>query len=80
MIAKGRCMLTQFLAIFIKYNFKAYAHHNAMTQGNAHRRDSTMAALLLGIVVVFMVCHSVKISLNVYEAYQVNFLNSSPSL
>ena len=43
--------------------------HNSIS--SHHRRDSTMAALLSGIVVVFILCHSTKIFANTYEAYQV---------
>lgn len=43
--------------------------HNSIS--SQHRRDNTMAALLSGIVVVFILCHSTKIFANTYEAYQV---------
>ena len=36
-----------------------------------HRRDTTMARLLMAIVVVFFCCHSTKIIVNFYEAFQV---------
>ena len=37
-----------------------------------HRRDSTMAALLTTMVLVFGLCHSLKAGLNIYEAYMVS--------
>ena len=44
--------------------------HNQMTRH--HRRDTTMVALLFSIVIVFLVCHSSKLVLNMYEAVQVS--------
>ena len=35
------------------------------------RRDTTMARLLMAIVAVFFFCHSTKIIVNFYEAFQV---------
>ena len=43
--------------------------HNTLS--SRHRRDNTMAALLSGIVIVFLICHSTKIITLSYEAYQV---------
>ena len=34
-----------------------------------------MAALLSGIVIVFLICHSTKIVTHSYEAYQVYYRN-----
>ena len=34
-------------------------------------RDLTVAAVLVGIILLFIVCHSFKFVVNVYEAYLV---------
>jgi hypothetical protein len=49
---------------------RATASHNNIS--SAHRRDSTMARLLMAIVIVFLCCHSTKIIVNFYEALQVD--------
>ena len=36
-----------------------------------HRRDTTMVALLFSIVLIFLLCHSIRLGLNIYEAFQV---------
>jgi len=43
--------------------------HNRISR--LHRRDSTMAAMLFCIVVVFFVSHSPRLVLNIYEAIQM---------
>jgi len=48
---------------------RATATHNNIS--SAHRRDGTMARLLMAIVVVFLCCHSTKIIVNFYEAVQM---------
>jgi len=48
---------------------RAATHHHHITGGTGHRRDSTMAALLTSMVLVFVLCHSLKAGLNIYEAY-----------
>jgi len=48
---------------------RATATHNNIS--SAHRRDTTMARLLMAIVVVFLCCHSTKIVVNFYEALQM---------
>ena len=39
---------------------------------NIFRRDQTMTALLSGVVVVLVVCHTPKTVINIYECYQVS--------
>ena len=53
---------------------KASAHHNSLTGGSSHRRDATMATLLTGIVLTFLLCHSIKAGINIYEARKVGRL------
>jgi len=36
-------------------------------------RDLAVAAVLVGIILVFIVCHSFKFFVNIYEAYIVHF-------
>lgn len=48
---------------------RATATHNTIS--SAHRRDTTMARLLMAIVIVFLCCHSTKIIVNFFEAYQI---------
>ena len=36
------------------------------------RRDRAMTALLSGVVIVLIVCHTPKTVINIYECYQVN--------
>lgn len=47
---------------------KATATHNNIS--SSHRRDTTMARLLIAIVIVFLCCHSTKFVVNFYEAFQ----------
>ena len=35
------------------------------------KSDTTMAALLFSIVIIFLCCHSIRFGLNVYEGYQM---------
>ena len=37
-----------------------------------HRRDQAMIALLSGVVLVLIVCHTPKTVINIYESYQVS--------
>ena len=54
----------------IEFNIsRANQLHNKITRN--HRRDTTMVAMLFSIVIVFLVCHSSKLILNMYEAVQV---------
>ena len=39
-----------------------------------YRQDQAMIALLSGVVVVLIVCHSPKAVINIYESYQVTLL------
>jgi len=48
---------------------RATTTHNNIS--SAHRRDNTMARLLMAIVIVFLSCHSTKIIVNFYEALQM---------
>ena len=48
---------------------RATASHNNIS--SAHRRDGTMARLLMAIVIVFLCCHSTKIIVNFYEALEM---------
>ena len=43
--------------------------HNTISK--SHRRDTTMAAMLFTIVIVFLLSHSIRLALNIYEAVQV---------
>jgi len=43
--------------------------HNKMC--TVERRDQTMIALLSGIVIVLVICHSPKTIINIYECYQM---------
>jgi len=56
---------------------RAHALHNSLMSGNAHRRDSTMATVLTAIVIVFVVCHTPKAALNIYEVWTAIFTSSS---
>ena len=51
---------------------RAHALHASLMSGNAHRRDNTMATVLTAIVVVFVVCHTPKAVLNIYEVWAVS--------
>ena len=46
--------------------------HASLISSNSHRRDSTMATVLTAIVVVFVVCHTPKAVLNIYEVCTVS--------
>jgi hypothetical protein len=45
---------------------------------NSHRRDSTMAALLTTIVLAFVITNSLRVGINIYEAY-MNLAGESES-
>ena len=45
--------------------------HASLISSNSHRRDFTMATVLTAIVVVFVVCHTPKAALNIYEVCMV---------
>ena len=45
--------------------------HASLISSNSHRRDFTMATVLTSIVVVFVVCHTPKAALNIYEVCMV---------
>ena len=46
------------------FYFRHTNMHNAIS--STHRRDNTMAALLSGIVVVFILCHTTKVIIRVF--------------
>ena len=50
--------------------FRSTLIHNSISK--SHRRDTTMAAMLFTIVITFLLCHSTRLGLNIYEAVQVN--------
>ena len=57
----------------------ARRHHvtlMARSSSSSHRRDSTMATLLSGIVLIFVICHTPKAILNIYEVYEVMFMSA----
>ena len=56
----------------VLYAIRATLIHNSISR--SHRRDSTMAALLFFIIIVFLLCHSTSLTLNVYEAIQVKLI------
>ena len=52
----------------------ARRHHVTLMSrscSSSHRRDGTMATLLSGIVLIFVICHTPKAILNIYEVYEV---------
>ena len=52
----------------------ARRHHVSLmsrSSSRSHRRDTTMSTLLSGIVIIFVVCHTPKAFLNLYEVYEV---------
>ena len=51
---------------------RAHALRASLKTSNAHRRDSTMATVLTAIVIVFVVCHTPKAALNMYEVCTVS--------
>ena len=55
---------------------RAHAHHANLMSGNAHRRDSTMATVLTSIVLIFVVCHTPKAVLNMYEVWTVSVITN----
>jgi len=57
---------------------RARALHASLMSGNAHRRDSTMATVLTSIVIIFVVCHTPKAALNIYEVWTAIFMSASP--
>jgi hypothetical protein len=52
--------------------FRSTLIHNSISK--SHRRDTTMAALLFSIVIVFLLCHTTRLTLNIYEAVQVKLI------
>jgi len=62
------------LVVLIVLNAKIYTAIRARTQRLAtmtsrQRRDLTVAAVLVGIILLFIVCHSFKFVVNAYEAH-----------
>ena len=53
---------------------RAHALRASLKTSNAHRRDSTMATVLTAIVIVFVVCHTPKAALNMYEVCTVSLI------
>ena len=43
------------------------------TMTSRQRRDLAVAAVLVGIILVFILCHSFKFVVNIYEAYIMHF-------
>ena len=37
--------------------------------------DNRQALVLFSIVIIFLLCHSIRVGLNIYEAIQVRLLN-----
>jgi len=56
---------------YLIYNTIARATVLHNTVSNHHRRDTTMVALLFSIVIIFLLCHSTRLGLNIYEAVQM---------
>ena len=52
--------------------------HNSISK--SHKRDTTMAALLFSIVIVFLCCHTTRLTLNVYEPIQMVCALNIPDL
>ena len=53
----------------------ARAHHvtlMSMSSSSSHRRDNTMSTVLTSIVLIFVICHTPKAILNIYEVYEVS--------
>ena len=48
---------------------KATQLHNAISSNQ--RRDHSVAMMLITIVVVFIICHSLRSIINMYECYQM---------
>jgi len=57
---------------------RAHAHHASLMSSHAHRRDSTMATVLTTIVLIFVVCHTPKAVLNMYEIWTHIFTSPVP--
>ena len=51
-----------------------------MVRASRHRRDRTMSVLLLTIVMVFIICNTARVTINLFEAVQVNIGKESPAL
>ena len=51
--------------------FRSKVQLNSLHQSYSSHRDQTMAALLSGVILVLIVCHSPKAIINTYESYQV---------
>ena len=43
------------------------------SMSSRQRRDVDVAAVLVGIILVFIVCHSFKFFVNCYEAYVMHY-------
>lgn len=52
-------------------NISIYKSVSRMTHVQTSHSDTTMAALLFSIVIVFLCCHSLKLGLNIYEGVQM---------
>ena len=50
---------------------KIYIFPLIRSRMRSHRRDLTMSVLLITIVMVFILCNTVRVMCNVYEATQV---------
>ena len=57
---------------------RARALHATLKSGNSHRRDNTMVTVLTAIVFVFVICHSPKAALNIYEVGTVRKDKTQP--
>jgi len=61
------------IALMNFFIFKILKSHTALhnTVSSSHRRDTTMVALLFSIVIIFLICNSPRLCLNIYEAIQM---------
>ena len=50
-----------------------------MVRASRYRRDRTMSVLLLTIVMVFIICNTARVTINLFEAVQVNIGKESPA-
>ena len=50
-----------------------------MVRASRYRRDRTMSVLLLTIVMVFIICNTARVTINLFEAAQVNIGKKSPA-
>ena len=73
-------VLPMFLLAILNYLIyhavsNAQARHAHLKGNSTHQRDSTMATLLTSIVLIFVICHTPKAILNIYEIWTVREIN-----